>query len=75
MLNAQGEKIRCKGAYAIVDGGMTKRACFVDPMHERVTYDAVHWSEWAESISEGRGVHIRYSEATIPNFKIGCVEP
>ena len=50
IINERGERQRCKGAYVIVDGGMTKKACFVDPMHERVTYEAVHWSEWAESI-------------------------
>jgi hypothetical protein len=42
VINDEGERQRCKGAYVIVDGGMTKRACFFDPMHERVTYDAVH---------------------------------
>ena len=27
-----------------------EKSMLVDPMHERVTYEVVHWSEWAESI-------------------------
>ena len=35
----------CFGGFSIVDGGMLNMSCFVDPMHSRVTHEAVRWSE------------------------------
>ena len=42
MFDETGQFQKCKGAYAITDGGMHKRACFVDPMPEKddeILYD------------------------------------
>jgi hypothetical protein len=50
LFKEDGTLQRCKGAYLIVDGGLPKVATFVNPMHERMSYNAVLWSEWLESV-------------------------
>jgi hypothetical protein len=49
-IDENGELQRSVGAYFIVDAGMTKRACYVDPMKERLSADEIIFSEWLESI-------------------------
>jgi len=49
VVDDNGLRQRCKGAWLLCDGGMLKKACFIDPMHERTSFDEVLWSEWAES--------------------------
>jgi len=48
-IDDNGQRQCCQGAWLMCDGGMIKRACFIDPMHERTSIDEVLWSEWAES--------------------------
>ncbi len=48
--DACGEPYRVGGGYLIVDGGYPKLAAFIDPMHQRLTRDAVLWSEWMETV-------------------------
>ena len=50
MILDDGSKIRCKGGWIIVDGGMPQASVFINPMHERLSHDAIHWSEWLETI-------------------------
>jgi hypothetical protein len=48
-IDADGLRQRCMGGWLLCDGGMIKKGCFIDPMHERTSYEEVMWSEWAES--------------------------
>ena len=50
MILEDGKKVKCKGGWVIVDGGMPQSSVFINPMHERLSHDAIHWSEWLESI-------------------------
>ena len=50
LYNENGDLMRCKGGYFIVDGGYQKYPCFVDPMHSPTGHHEVHWSEFLESV-------------------------
>ena len=50
MILEDGTKNLCKGGWVIVDGGMPQASVFINPMHERLSHDAIHWSEWLETV-------------------------
>ena len=45
-----GRTVKVSGGYLIVDGGYQKYVVFINPMHSRMSRDAVLWSEWMESV-------------------------
>jgi len=49
-LDEDGHLQPCRGGYFITDAGMIKRACYVDPMKQRVSHDEIVFSEWLKSI-------------------------
>jgi hypothetical protein len=49
-LDDQGKLQACRGGYFITDAGMIKRACYVDPMKQRISHDEIVFAEWLESI-------------------------
>ena len=50
LINKDGVDIEYQGVWLAVDGGYQKIACFIDPMHNRYSFNEVAFSEWLESV-------------------------
>jgi hypothetical protein len=50
ILNNDGTKSRCYGAFLISDNGFVTSPTLIDPMKNRYNEDQVFWSEWLESV-------------------------
>jgi hypothetical protein len=64
--NETGRQDWIKGGYLISDGGFIESSCFIDPDHQRMTREAVLWSEWVESVR--KDVECKYFIFLILNF-------